>query len=173
MVSSIFLLFCEFDGIHRINIISFFQPRRLGLDPWALRMQERDQAITGHKTKQQVSAIILKFSKHYMLTSSPSIIVYNFNLGLDFFVWQTGAIYTVLVVRCWGDIIALCVFQKVLSWTPGLPDGVLSNHPCGPSVCPSVFKYLRDCSLVGVQQSKKSDMAGVLKKNLNSEIKGD
>ena len=79
MVSSIFLLFCEFDGIVGINIISFFQPRRLGLDPWALRMQERDQAITGHKTKQQVSAIILKFSKHYMLTSSPSIIVYNYN----------------------------------------------------------------------------------------------
>ena len=32
-------------------------------------------------------------------------------------------------------------------WTPGLPDGVHSNRPC-PSVSPSVFKYLGDCSLV-------------------------
>ena len=40
-------------------------------------------------------------------------------------------------------------------WTPGLPEGVLSNHPClsvcvsvRPCVRPSVFKYLRDRSLV-------------------------
>ena len=44
-------------------------------------------------------------------------------------------------------------------WTPGLPEGVLSNRPCPsvclcvrPSVCPSVrvsvFEYLRDRSLV-------------------------
>ena len=37
-------------------------------------------------------------------------------------------------------------------WTPGLPEGVLSICLCGPSVCPcvcvSVFKYLRDHSLV-------------------------
>ena len=35
--------------------------------------------------------------------------------------------------------------------TPGLPDGVDSNRPCpsvSPSVCPSVFKYLEDRSLV-------------------------
>ena len=35
------------------------------------------------------------------------------------------------------------------SWpfkTPGLPNGVLSNHPC-PSFCWSVSKYLGDCSL--------------------------
>ena len=36
-------------------------------------------------------------------------------------------------------------------WTPGLPEGVLSNSPC-PCVClcvrVSVFRYLRDCSLV-------------------------
>ena len=36
-------------------------------------------------------------------------------------------------------------------WTLGLSEGVLSNRPC-PSVCPSVrvsvFKYLRDCSLI-------------------------
>ena len=36
-------------------------------------------------------------------------------------------------------------------WTPGLPEGVLCNHPCpsvgGPLVRPwSVFKYLRDRS---------------------------
>ena len=36
-------------------------------------------------------------------------------------------------------------------WTPGLLKGVLSNHPClsaRPSLCVSVFKYLRDRSLV-------------------------
>ena len=33
-------------------------------------------------------------------------------------------------------------------WTPGLPEGVLSNHLCGLCVRLSVFKYLRDCSLV-------------------------
>ena len=37
-------------------------------------------------------------------------------------------------------------------WTSGLPEGVLSNHlrvPCVlPCVCPSIFRYLRDCSLV-------------------------
>ena len=42
-------------------------------------------------------------------------------------------------------------------WTPGLPEGVLSNRPCPlvrPLVRPwsvrgpSVFRYLRDCSLV-------------------------
>ena len=36
-------------------------------------------------------------------------------------------------------------------WTPGLPVGVHSNRPCPsvhPSVRLSVFKYLRDCSLV-------------------------
>ena len=32
-------------------------------------------------------------------------------------------------------------------WTPGLPEGVLSNRPC-PCVCLFVFKYLRDGSLV-------------------------
>ena len=32
-------------------------------------------------------------------------------------------------------------------WTLSLPDGVHSNRPC-PSVSPSVFRYLWDCSLV-------------------------
>ena len=36
----------------------------------------------------------------------------------------------------------------VLFRTLDLPDGVLSNHPCDLCVCVSVFKYLRDCSLV-------------------------
>ena len=65
-------------------------------------------------------------------------------------------------------------------WTLGLPVGVHSNRPC-PSVCLSVFKYLRDRSLVFSetlyevrgQLSKKSDTAGILKKNLNPGIKGD
>ena len=34
-----------------------------------------------------------------------------------------------------------------LFWTQGFPDGVLSNHPC-PSVCWSIFEYLRDHPLV-------------------------
>ena len=33
-------------------------------------------------------------------------------------------------------------------WTLVLREGVLSNHLRGPSVCPSVFKYLSDRSLV-------------------------
>ena len=49
------------------------------------------------------------------------------------------------------------------------------------SVSPSVFKYLRDRSLVFSetlhevrgQLSKKSDTAEILKKNLNPGIKGD
>ena len=44
---------------------------------------------------------------------------------------------------------SLVHIQSVFSfWTLGLPEGVLSNHPCGQSVCPSVFRYLRDRSLV-------------------------
>ena len=69
-------------------------------------------------------------------------------------------------------------------WTPSIPGGVISNHPC-PSVCPSVhvlvFRYLRDRSLVFSetlhevrgQLSKKSDTAEILKKNHNLGIKGD
>ena len=69
-------------------------------------------------------------------------------------------------------------------WTQGLPVGVHSNRPCPSvrlSVCLSVFKYLRDRSLVFSetlhqvrgQLSKKSDTAEILKKNLNPGIKGD
>ena len=68
--------------------------------------------------------------------------------------------------------------------TPGLPEVVLSNRPCPcvrPCVRVSVFKYLRDRSLVFSetlhevrgQLSKKSDTAEILKKNLNPGIKGD
>ena len=67
---------------------------------------------------------------------------------------------------------------------PGLSQGFPCNHPCPSvslSVSPSVFEYLRDRSLVysetlhevRVQLSKKSDMAEILKKNLNPRIKGD
>ena len=38
--------------------------------------------------------------------------------------------------------------RKFYFWTPGLPEGVLSNRPCPSVVRPFVFKYLRDCSLV-------------------------
>ena len=41
------------------------------------------------------------------------------------------------------------LFSQILShvsWTLGLPKGVLSNRPCPWSVGPSVFKYLRDRS---------------------------
>ena len=32
-------------------------------------------------------------------------------------------------------------FQKeFFPLEPGFPEGILSNHPCGPSVCVSVFK---------------------------------
>ena len=70
-------------------------------------------------------------------------------------------------------------------WTPGLPVRVLSNRPCGPCVRPSVsvfvFKYLKDRSLIFSETlhevagplSKKSDTAGILRKNLNLGIKGD
>ena len=75
------------------------------------------------------------------------------------------------------------LLQKIF-WTPGLLVGVHSNRPCPSvhlSVGLSVFKYLRDCSLVFSetlhevrgQLSKKSDTAEILKKNLNMGIKGD
>ena len=52
-------------------------------------------------------------------------------------------------------MIQLSVINTKNFWTPGLSEGVLSNRPC-PCVCPSVrpsvrvsvFKYLRDRSLV-------------------------
>ena len=37
--------------------------------------------------------------------------------------------------------------NKIYFWTPGLPDRVHYNRPC-PSVSPSIFKGLRDSSLV-------------------------
>ena len=49
-----------------------------------------------------------------------------------------------------GKILNIGVVIFLPFWTPGLPEGVLSNRPCpsiGPSVRPSVFKYLRDGSL--------------------------
>ena len=38
--------------------------------------------------------------------------------------------------------------KRPLFWIPGLSVGDLSNCPCQWSVCLSVFKYLRDRSLV-------------------------
>ena len=66
--------------------------------------------------------------------------------------------------------------KSLIFWTLGLPEGVLSNrpYPCVcVSVCPSVFKYLRDRSLVfpsflhevRAPFGYKSDRARFLKKN--------
>ena len=62
-------------------------------------------------------------------------------------------------------------FVLLLYWTPGLPGGVLSNHPCPWSACVSVCKYLKDCLLVflklctklWVNKVEKSGRAGILK----------
>ena len=32
-------------------------------------------------------------------------------------------------------VLTLVIYHTTLFWTPGLPKGVLSNHPCGQSVC--------------------------------------
>ena len=66
------------------------------------------------------------------------------------------------------------IFQCVIDtyWTPDFPVGIQSNRPC-PSFRPSVFKYLRDRSLVFSetlhevrgQLSKKSETAEILKKD--------
>ena len=54
-----------------------------------------------------------------------------------------------------NDTSVICDAAKVICtlWTPGLPEGILSNClVCGPfideSISVSVFKYLRDCTLV-------------------------
>ena len=75
------------------------------------------------------------------------------------------------------------VFEKFLSYFgPRVyPLGSIVIALVRPSVRPSVFKYLRDRSLVFSetlhevrgQLSKKSDTAEILKKNLNPGIKGD
>ena len=55
-----------------------------------------------------------------------------------------------LLSRCgiWGCMLGGVLATKLARypfWTPGLPEGVLSNHPWLWSVVrPSVFKYLRD-----------------------------
>ena len=48
-------------------------------------------------------------------------------------------------------VVRITSYDQTLSWNLGLPEGVLSNRPCpsvttDQSVCPSVFKYLRDYS---------------------------
>ena len=72
-----------------------------------------------------------------------------------------------------GHILCIiyAIFLSKNYWTLGLPNEVLSNHTCGPSVRPcvglSVFEYLRDCLLffseilheVRKWLSKKSDTA--------------
>ena len=55
-------------------------------------------------------------------------------------------------IQLCGFYCILFLFGHKSFWTPGLPEGVLSNRSCpslrGPLVRPSVFKYLRDRSLV-------------------------
>ena len=68
-----------------------------------------------------------------------------------------------------------------LFWTRLYPLGSIVIALVRPSICLSIFKYLRDHSLLfsetlhGIRGplSKKSDTAGILKKNLNPGIKGD
>ena len=59
---------------------------------------------------------------------------------------------------------------KITFWTLGLPEGVLSIHPCGPSVCPSLnisetahLFFLKFCMKLGINKVK----------NVNWGIKGD
>ena len=71
--------------------------------------------------------------------------------------------------------------KMIIFWTPGLPLGSIVIALVRLSVFLSVFNYLRDRSLVFAetlhevrgQLSTKSDMAEILKKNLNPGIKGD
>ena len=47
-----------------------------------------------------------------------------------------------------GLKVTLLISILITFWTPGLPEGVLSNYLRCRCVRVSVFKYLRDCSLV-------------------------
>ena len=76
--------------------------------------------------------------------------LYNFKLIVGTSLYQNH-ISLQLYIRMDFLIAKLKKVMAYIFWTPGLPEGVLSNRPCPsvrPSVCVSVLKYLRDRSLV-------------------------